>query len=318
MRLGYFLSCEEFDPHELVRQATMAERAGFECLWISDHFHPWLEEQGNSPFVWSVIGALSQVTSLPITTAITCPTMRIHPAVLAQASATAAVQCSGGFALGVGSGEALNEHITGQRWPPVDVRLSMLAEACEVIRKLHTGEEITHRGEYYTVENARVHTLPEQHIPLHVAGFGSRAARMAGELGDGFCTMLPDSGLVRAFHSAGGEGKPAQAGMKVCWADTEQQGADTARRLWSSELLPGTLPQMLPTPRDFASATGLVTEDMVAEHFPCGSDPQRVLDAVREFDDAGFDELYLQQIGPEQDRFFEAFSQHLAPRLQGR
>ncbi len=158
--IGYFLSTEEFGPRELVRQAKMAEEAGFERLWISDHFHPWLDEQGHSPFVWSVIGALSQATSLPITTAVTCPLIRIHPAIIAQAAATAAVQCEGRFVLGLGTGEALNEHVTGQPWPPPQVRLDMLAEAVGIIRELHTGKQISHRGEYYEVENARIYTLP--------------------------------------------------------------------------------------------------------------------------------------------------------------
>lgn len=315
MSVGYFLASEEFGPHELVRQARMAEQAGFERLWISDHYHPWLDEQGNSPFVWSVIGALSQVTSLPITTAVTCPMIRTHPAVIAQAAATAAVQCEGRFVLGVGSGEALNEHITGERWPPVGVRLSMLHEACEIIRQLHTGEEITYRGEHYTVENARLYTLPEQPVPIYVSAFGPQAARLAGRIGDGFCSAIPDSGLVRTFRDGAGS-KPAQAGLKVCWADTEEEGRATARRLWRNELLPGTLPQTLPTPRDFEPATSLITEQMVGEQFPCGSDPQRVLDSVQQFEDAGYDEVYLQQIGPEQERFFEAWSRELLPRMR--
>lgn len=318
VRFGYFLSCEEFGPRELVRQAKMAEQAGFERLWISDHYHPWLHEQGNSAFVWSVIGALSQVTSLPIATAVTCPTVRTHPAVIAQAATTAGVQCSGGFVLGVGSGEALNEHITGDRWPPADVRLSMMEEAVEVIRRLQSGERITHRGRHYTVENARLYTLPRERVPIYVSGFGPQAARRAGRIGDGFCTMMPDPDLVGAFRDAGGGNKPVQAGLKVCWADTEEEGARTAHRRWRSELLPGSLPQALPTPEDFESATSLVTEDMVRENFPCGSDPQRVLDKIQRFEDAGFDELYLQQIGPEQEKFFQAWSEVLRPRAVGR
>jgi G6PDH family F420-dependent oxidoreductase len=177
--VGYFLSCEEFGPSELVRQARKAETAGFDRLWISDHFHPWLDEQGQSPFVWSVIGALSEATSLPITTAVTCPLVRIHPAVIAQAAATAAVQCEGRFTLGVGTGEALNEHVTGAQWPPPRVRLEMLEEAIEVIRKLHTGELISHRGRHYTVDNARIYTLPEHPVPIYVSAFGPDAAKLA-------------------------------------------------------------------------------------------------------------------------------------------
>ena len=208
VRFGYFLACETFGPRELVRQAKMAEQAGFERLWISDHVHPWLPEQGQSPFVWSVIGALSEVTSLPITTAVTCPTFRTHPAVIAHAAATAGAQCDGGFVLGVGSGEALNEHITGDRWPPADLRLSMMEEAVEVIRRLHGGERVTHRGQHYTVENARLYTLPEQPVPIYISGFGPRAARRAGRVGDGFCTMMPDAQLVNAFRDNGGGDKP--------------------------------------------------------------------------------------------------------------
>lgn len=313
--IGYFLSCEEFGPHELVRQARMAEEAGFERLWISDHFHPWLDEQGQSPFVWSVLGALSQATSLPIATAVTCPTVRIHPAVTAQAAATAAVQCEGGFVLGVGSGEALNEHITGVRWPPADVRLSMLEESVEVIRRLHSGAEVTHRGKYYTVENARIYTRPEEPVPIYVSGFGPQAAKLAGKIGDGFCTMMPDSALVQAFRDHGGGNKPVQGGLKLCWADTEEQGRARAHHLWRSELLPGTLPQTLPTPDDFGPATSLITEEMVGKNFPCGADPKRVLDAIGQFEQAGFDELYLQQIGPDQEKFFEAWSRELRPEL---
>lgn len=165
MRLGYILSCEEFAPAELLAQARMAEQAGFDALWISDHFHPWNDEQGESSFVWSMIGALSQACDLPITTAVTCPTMRIHPAVIAQAAATSQVLLGGRFRLGIGSGEALNEHILGDAWPGADVRLNMLEEAVEVMRKLFTGKVVDHRGEHYTVEHARLYTLPDEPRP---------------------------------------------------------------------------------------------------------------------------------------------------------
>src|ERR1700749_4361387 len=135
-RYGYFLSSEEYDPASLIEQATMAERAGFEALWISDHFHPWLDEQGQSSFVWSVIGAISQVTSLPITTAVTCPLLRTHPAIVAQAAATAGLLTGGKFNLGLGTGEALNEHVTGERWPAAEVRREMLEEAVGIIAEL--------------------------------------------------------------------------------------------------------------------------------------------------------------------------------------
>jgi G6PDH family F420-dependent oxidoreductase len=314
---GYFLSCEEFGPKELVRQARLAEEAGFERLWISDHFHPWNDQQGHSPFVWSVIGALSEVTSLPITTAVTCPTIRIHPAIVAQAAATAAVQCEGRFTLGVGSGEALNEHILGDRWPTADVRLAMLEEAVEVIRELHTGQETTHRGEHYTVENARIYTMPSEPVPIYVSGFGPRAARLAGRIGDGFCCTSPDAELVRAYRDAGGTG-PAQAGVKVCWAASEQEAVDTVHRLWPNSLLPGELAQILPTPRHFEQAGGLVTKDMVADTIPCGPHPERIVDSLREYADAGFDEVYVAQIGPDQDTFFRAWSERVLPEARAK
>jgi G6PDH family F420-dependent oxidoreductase len=214
---GYFLSCEEFTPAELVEQAKLAERAGFEALWISDHFHPWNDEQGQSAFVWSVIGALSQVTSLPITTAVTCPTIRIHPAIIAHAAATSSMLLNGRFVLGVGSGEALNEHILGDAWPSADERLAMLEEAIQVIRLLHEGGVKDFRGEYYAVENARIYTLPEQPVPIYISGFGSKSATLAGRIGDGFCCTKPDAELVGTFRDSGGGRKPVQGGFKVCY-----------------------------------------------------------------------------------------------------
>jgi G6PDH family F420-dependent oxidoreductase len=315
-RIGYFLSCAEFGPKELVRQARLAEQAGFDRLWISDHYHPWNDEQGDSPFVWSLIGALSEATSLPITTAATCPTVRIHPAVIAQAAATAAVQCDGRFVLGVGSGEALNEHILGNRWPPVRVRQAMLCEAIQVIRTLHTGRQASHRGSHYTVEDARIYTLPERPVPIYVSGFGPASARLAGELVDRFCTTMPDAELVRTFRSAGGGDKPVQAGMKVRWAPTVDAGVETAHRLWPNELLPGELAQLLPRPKDFAEASTLVTPEAVAGQVACGPEPKRHIEAVRPYLEAGVDELYVQQIGPDQDEFFTAWANDVLPALR--
>jgi G6PDH family F420-dependent oxidoreductase len=311
--IGYFLSCEEFGPKELVRQARLAEDAGFQRLWISDHFHPWNREQGQSPFVWSVIGALSEATSLPITTAVTCPTVRIHPAVIAHAAATAAVQCDGRFVLGVGSGEALNEHILGDRWPTADERLDMLEEAVELIRKLHAGGEVTFTGRHYRVENAEIFTLPENPVPIYVSGLGPKAARVAGRIGDGFVCTKPDGELVQAFRDAGGGAKPTQAGFKVCWAPSEKEGVETVHRLWPNSFLPGELSQVLPTPTHFEQASELVTPDMVAGTVPCGDDPKRHLESLRQYVDAGFDEVYVQQIGPDQDAFFDGWARHVLP-----
>ncbi|MBP2471637.1 G6PDH family F420-dependent oxidoreductase [Crossiella equi] len=314
--IGYFLSCEEHGPRELVRQARLAEAAGFERLWISDHFHPWNGEQGQSPFVWSVIGALSEAVSLPITTAVTCPTVRVHPAVIAQAAATAAVQTRGRFVLGVGSGEALNEHILGDPWPSAGKRLDMLEEAVEVIRALHGGGFTDHEGEHYSVRNARLYTLPDQPVPIYVSAFGPKAARLAGRIGDGFVSTKPDAETLRIFREHGGAGKPAQGGFKVCWADTEEEAAKTVHRLWPNESLPGELAQALPSPRHFEQAAELVTPEMSRQSVPCGPDVDKHVSAVRSYVDAGFDEVYVQQIGPDQDGFFRAWADHVLPKVR--
>lgn len=309
---GYFLASEEYGPDELVRQAKLAEQAGFERLWISDHYHPWNSEQGNSPFVWSVIGALSQATDLPVTTAVTCPIMRIHPAVIAQAAATASVQTHGTFRLGVGTGEALNEHVLGDRWPPIGVRLEMLEEAVAIIRALHAGEQTTHRGKYYTVEEAQLYTTPDQPVPVYVSGFGPQATRLAARLGDGYRTVTPNKELIDLFRAEGGGDKPVQAGMKVCYGPDAEAAAKTAHRLWGNQLVPGQLGQILPNPSDFEQATTQVTVDAVAGAMACGPDKQRYFDTVRSYLDAGVDELYIQQIGPDQEQFFEFWTEQLA------
>ena len=192
-RFGYFLSCEEYTPEQLLEQARLAEQAGFDALWISDHFHPWTDAQGESPFVWSMIGAVAQVCDLPVTTAVTCPTVRTHPAIIAQAAATSAVLLGPGkFTLGVGSGEALNEHVLGDAWPRTDVRLEMLEEAVEVIRKLWTGEVVSHDGRHYTVDTARIYTLPDTPPDIYMSAFGPKALEVASRIADGFITTQPD------------------------------------------------------------------------------------------------------------------------------
>jgi G6PDH family F420-dependent oxidoreductase len=315
MRIGCFLSCEEFGPRDLVRQAQMAEAAGFDRAWISDHYHPWIDEQGQSPFVWSVIGAIAAATErLHVTTGVTCPTIRIHPAVVAQAAATSAVLLDGRFALGVGSGEALNEHILGDRWPEADVRLEMLEEAIEVMRLLWRGGNRSHRGRHYKVENARLYTLPDEPPAVLVSGFGPKAVDLAARVGDGYCSTKPEKSLVERYRAGGGTGV-AQGGTKVCYGPDEAECRATAYRLWPNEGLPGELAQILPTPRHFEQAVELVTEEMIGEAVPCGSDLERHVAALQEYADAGFDELYVQQIGPRQEEFFEVFGREVLPRF---
>ncbi|MFC5828857.1 LLM class flavin-dependent oxidoreductase [Nonomuraea insulae] len=249
-RFGYFLACEEHGPNELVRQAKLAEQAGFEGLWISDHYHPWTDTQGQSPFVWTVIGALAEATRLPITTAVTCPLVRIHPAVVAQAAATAAVLSRGRFRLGVGTGEALNE------------------------------------------------------------------LALAGRIGDGYICTGPAADLVRTFHESGGQGKVVQGGIKVCYAADEASARKTAHRIWPTEGIQGEASQLLPLPRHFEQLAGMVSEEEATRSVPCGPDPEVHARALREYVDAGFDEIYVCQIGPEQEAFFDFYAEQVLPLVR--
>ena len=314
MRIGYFLSSEEHAPGDLVRQARQAEEAGFQALWISDHFHPWNDAQGESPFVWSVLGAIGQVSNLPVTTAVTCPTVRIHPAIIAQASATAASLLPGGLHLGLGSGEALNEHILGDRWPTADVRLEMLEEAVQVIRALHGGERVDHHGTHYTVEDARLYTLPEQPVPIYLSAFGPKSIELAARIADGFITTKPSAEDLQGYRDHGGTG-PSEAGLKVCWAPTEEEGVETAHRLWSTSGVPGEASQVLPSPRHFEQAAAIVTKEMTGSSVVCGPDAQRHADAIREYADAGYDRLFVSQMGEDAQGFFRFFADEVAPLL---
>ena len=320
MKIGYFLSSEEYSPRELVEQATLAERAGFDALWISDHFHPWNDQQGQSPFVWSVIGAISASCRLPVTTAVTCPTVRIHPAILAQATATSSVMLDGKFTFGVGTGEALNEHVTGARWPSIDLRLEMLEEAVAVIRELWNGDFVTHHGAHYTVENARIYTRPDKPPPIYVSGFGPKAAELAGRIGDGYISTTPDKDLLQTFREAGGQGKPTQAGYKVCWGRDDEEAVATAHRLWANSGVPGELSQVLPSPRHFEQVSELVTLDSTRDSVAFGADVQRHVDAFQPYADAGFDEVYVSQMGGHESAtnfagFFDFYRDEVLPRL---
>ncbi|EON25693.1 MULTISPECIES: TIGR03557 family F420-dependent LLM class oxidoreductase [Nocardioides] len=315
MRFGYFLSSEEYTPQQLVEQAKLAEKAGFEALWISDHFHPWNDAQGQSPFVWSVIGAIAEATDLPVTTAVTCPTYRIHPAIIAQAAATSAVLLEGRFTLGLGSGEALNEHILGQAWPTAHTRLDMLEEAVDVIRQLFTGEVVRHEGRHYTVDTARIYTLPDEPPPIYISGFGPHATDLAARIGDGYITTSPDQELLTRFGEGSG-GKPAQMGTKACWAPTRDEGVEIAHRLWSTSGLPGELAQVLPSPQHFEQAAELVTPEQTGEKVACGSDVEVHIEGLRPAVEAGFDEVYVANMGPHYADMIAAYGAEVLPALR--
>jgi G6PDH family F420-dependent oxidoreductase len=312
---GYWLSSEEHPPLDLVRNARRAEEAGFEFAMISDHYHPWIDAQGHSPFVWSVIGGIAAATErLRVGTGVTCPLIRIHPAIVAQAAATCAALLPGRFFLGLGTGENLNEHVTGARWPAPDERIEMLEEAIDVIRLLWDGDEETHRGEHYTVDHARLYTLPEEPIPIVVAAGQPNAAELAGSRGDGLITTSPDEGIVSAYREGGGDG-PRYGQVRLCWAEDAGEAKETAFRLWRHSGLGGTLSQELPRPSDFDAVAESVTEEMATEGVPCGPDPEPVVELVREWEQAGFDHIALHQIGPDQEGFVRFWERELRPRL---
>jgi G6PDH family F420-dependent oxidoreductase len=313
-RFGYFLSCEEYGPADLIRQARLAEEAGFEALWISDHFHPWLDEQGQSGYVWSLIGAVSQVTSLPVTTAVTCPLIRQHPAVVAQAAATSALLTGGRFTLGVGTGEALNEHILGDRWPSAAERLEMLEEAVGVIRELFSGRLTSHAGPHYQVDTARLYSVPEAPPPIFMSGFGEKAIKLAAKLADGYICVQPNADFVRLYRDSGGGDRPVQGGLKVCWAPDAGQARKTLHRLWPNEEIPGEASQLLPLPRHFAQLAELVGEDAMSA--PAGPDAEVHLSGIRAYTEAGFDEVYIGQVGGEHEGFFDFYATAVLPRLR--
>ncbi len=314
MKVGYFLSCEEYTPAQLVEQAVAAERAGFEGLWISDHIQPWNSEQGQSPMVWPMIGAIAQATSLPITTAVTCPIGRQGPLIVAHAAATCAV-LNPGFRLGVGTGEALNEHLNGEGWPSFDVRAEMLREAVELMRALWTGKNVDHPGEYFTVDDARLWTLPEQPPEIWMSGFGTKATTLAAEIADGYVGTSPDEELRSLFTERSG-GKPTSAGLKVAYAPSADEGVDHAHRLWANAGLPGELAQVLPSPKHFEQASQLVTREATAESIVAGCAVGEHVNAVREYAAAGYDEVYVANIGPHYVEMIEFYGQQVLPGLR--
>jgi G6PDH family F420-dependent oxidoreductase len=314
---GYFLSSEEYTPAELLEQARLAEEAGFDGLWISDHFHPWNSTQGQSPFVWSMIGAISQVCDLPITTAVTCPTTRIHPAIIAQAAATSALLLGENrFRLGIGTGEALNEHILGDPWPPAAVRLEMLEEAVELIRLLWTGKDVSHYGQWYNVENARIYTMPEQPPEILMSGFGPQATDLAAKIADGYISMSPDREMLGRFRSGAKPEATAQAGFKVAWAPTQDEGVELAHRIWPNAGLPGELAQILPTPQHFEQASTLVTEEQTRRSVVAGNDVAVHVDAFAPYMEAGFDEVYVANMGPHYTDMLKMYGESVLPALR--
>lgn len=314
---GYKLSSEEHGPNDLIRFARRAEEAGFAFAAVSDHIHPWTDQQGHSPFVWGVLGGVAQVTEkLDLVTGVTCPTIRIHPAIVAHAAATAACLLPGRFSLGIGTGENLNEHVLGDRWPRAGIRRAMVEEAIEVMRKLWEGGNTNHSGRYYTVENARIYDVPDDPIPILLAASGDRAVEVAGGKADGLISLAPDDETIGKFERAGGEGKPKYAEVTVMWHQDEAEAEKKAAELWPIVGMGGELTQELPLPRHFDQAADNVSAGDVLDKVACGPDPERHVEMIKRYVDAGYTHIWIHQIGPDQEGFFNFYESQVLPALR--
>jgi G6PDH family F420-dependent oxidoreductase len=315
MQYGYKLSAEDFGPKELVRQAQLAEASGFDFVEISDHYHPWLDSQGHSPFAWSVLGVIAAKTdSIGLATGVTCPTIRYHPAIIAQAAATMAIVSDGRFTLGVGSGERLNEHVVGRGFPAVAERQALLREALEIIRQLWQGGYQSYRGEYLDLEDARLFDLPDELPVIAVAAGGPAAARLAAELGDGLFGTEPKAKLLETYRGAGGNG-PTYGEVGLAWAQDEASAVKAAYESSKWSLTGWKVMSELPNPANFEASARFVREEDVAAKTPCGPDAAKHLEAIRTYEQAGYDHVVLANNGPDPDGFMDFFARELKPQL---
>jgi coenzyme F420-dependent glucose-6-phosphate dehydrogenase len=316
VRIGYSLSSEEHSAPTLVGLACRAEAAGFDYASISDHFHPWIDAQGQSPFAWGVLGAIAARTNdLVLGTGVTCPTHRYHPAVVAQAAATVASLAPGRFFLGLGTGEWLNEHVVGGRWAPYATRAAMLSEGVEVIRSLWTGAQVNYHGDHVAVENARLYSLPDESPPIILAAGGPKAADLAGRIGDGLICAAPQTELVTRYREAAASPGPRFLQISVCWDQDETEARRIAHKLCPSVALKGELGNLLATPKQYEQAVQMVSESDVAEVITCGPDVDRHVAAVQRGIDAGFDRIHVYQVGTQQEGFFRFYEREVLPRL---
>jgi G6PDH family F420-dependent oxidoreductase len=318
LELGYHLSSEEHPAPDLVGYARRAEEAGFAYAVISDHFHPWTRRQGQSPFAWTVLGAIAQATRrLRVGTAVTAPIRRMQPYLVAQAAATVATLLPGRFFLGAGTGEDLNEHVTGAWWPTADVRREMLEEAVGLIRELWSGRTVEHRGRHYTVVGARIYSRPAEPPPIVIAVGGSRAATLAGRIGDGMVGVSPVAELTRSFADAGGGDRPCYGQLDVCVAETAAESRRIARAQWAA---PAAIPRRLLTelrlPGEFEEVAELVGEDEIAERIVSGADPDEHVERIEAYVQAGFDHVHVHQVGDDQMAFFRFYEREVLPRVR--
>jgi coenzyme F420-dependent glucose-6-phosphate dehydrogenase len=316
VKLGIAFSSEENSPADLVRHARAAEDAGLEFGLISDHIHPWVDAQGHSPFVWSVLGAIAHATErFRIGTGVTCPLIRIHPAIVAHATATVACLMRGRFFLGVGTGENLNEHVLGAKWPAPDERLEMLEEAVGVMRLLWKGGYQTHRGKHYNVENLRIFDLPDEPIDIAVAAMQPQAAELAGRIGDALVNVAPKKEIVEKFEDGGGKEKPKYGQLTVCYAKSKDDAKKTAFEKWPNALVEGSASQELPLPSDFEQLVEDRDADELDGTLPLGPDVDEYIEQIREYEQAGYTHLCIHQVGPDQDGFLEFAKSELLPKV---
>jgi coenzyme F420-dependent glucose-6-phosphate dehydrogenase len=314
-KIGYALSSEEFGPSELIHCAQHAESSGFGFALISDHFHPWTNHQNSSPFAWSILGALAQASKkMTFGTGVTCPLFRIHPSIIAQAAATISTMMPGRFFLGVGSGEYLNEHIHGINWPRASVRLKMLEEAVGLIRTMWSGGWQNFEGQYYQARDARIFTLPQTPPPIMVAASKPRAAEIAGKIGDGLISTVPEKEIVKKFEDGGGARKPRYGQITVCYAGSDDAAADMVRKQWPNAGITGPLMADLPTPGHFEAVAKLMAPDKIIDSVVLGPSPQKHIDGIQKYFDAGFDHVYVHQIGPEQSPFIDFYAEKVLPK----
>jgi coenzyme F420-dependent glucose-6-phosphate dehydrogenase len=312
MEIGYWLSSEEHGPKDLVENAKRAEAAGFTHVLISDHIHPWVDEQGHSPFVWGVLGAIAEATErIQVGTAVTCPLIRVHPAIVAHAAATAQNLLDGRFFLGVGTGENLNEHVTGARWPRADERLEMLDEAVEIIRRLFGGEYETFRGKHYTVEQAKLYDAPAKPAPIVIAAKAENAAKLAAAKGDGTMNTSPDAEIAKLYRSEGGKG-PIYGKVAGAYAPTEDAARKIAKARQPNTGMGGDLSTELALPRDFEAVADLVRDEDLEGSVVLGDDPALWREKIDEFDRAGFTHVALHDVGLQQKEFIEFAKQFVA------
>ena len=309
--------CEQAGPKELVRDVQMAEATGFEFAVISDHYFPWVDAMGHSPYAWSVLGAAAQATSrIELMTYVTCPIKRYHPAVVAQKAATVGVLSDGRFTLGLGAGENLNEHVTGGGWPPVNVRHDMLAEAVEIIRQLWSGGYVNYQGRHFQVDSAKIWDLPDQPLELGIAVSGPQSARLAGRLADRLIAVEPSSQVVADFGAAGGTGKPRVGQLPVSFDRNRDTAIKRAHELFGWFGGGWKVNSELPGTAAFQAASQYVRDEDIAGSIPCGDSVEAVVRAVKNFADAGFTHVALCQIGGDaQADFIHWWEKELGPAL---